>query len=247
MNDLFSGPSLRMNETFDRRSFTRPGAALLNETFDRDAFPDGPVQSNATFRKDDSPPVVAGPLNSTYQKEDSSGVLGSTFRKDSGSGFNSTFRKEDILNGTFDIRSHNATFEVRSSSGSAGASANTTFEIRPSAAAAVAAGVNSTFEVRVPGDGSSRKLSEDRLSSTSSNSNVDHFSTHRLSRDSSHDLLDEDRLSTTSESSASHRLNDVGDVQHIARMQEESESFFTSCLPPSNAVATFYCLRVIEF
>ena len=48
--------------------------------------------------------------------------------------------------------------------------------------------------------------------------------THRLSRDSSHDLLDDaDRLSTTSESSVSHRLNDVGDVQHIARMQEESK------------------------
>jgi hypothetical protein len=52
-------------------------------------------------------------------------------------------------------------------------------------------------------------------------SSSDHF--RRLSRDSSHDLVDEDRLSTASESSASHRLNDVGDVQQIARMQEESE------------------------
>lgn len=94
----------------------------------------------------------------------------------------------------------NNTFEARSNSGSA----NATFEIRPSIA-----------------DG--RKLSEDRLSSTSSNDHFPSAHVHRLSRDSSHDLLDDDRLSTTSESSASHRLNDVGDVQHIARMQEESE------------------------
>merc|ERR1712158_281017 len=32
----------------------------------------------------------------------------------------------------------------------------------------------------------------------------------------------EDRLSSTSDSSMSHRLNDLGDVQHLARMQEES-------------------------
>ena len=49
-----------------------------------------------------------------------------------------------------------------------------------------------------------------------------------MSRDSSHDgLLDDcDRLSTasvTSESAVSHRLNDVQDVQDLARMQEESE------------------------
>ena len=51
---------------------------------------------------------------------------------------------------------------------------------------------------------------------------------NRLSRESSQDILveDIDRLSTTSamsESSVSHRLNDVQDVQDIARMQEESE------------------------
>merc|ERR550539_543518 len=63
-------------------------------------------------------------------------------------------------------------------------------------------------------------MSEDRLSSSSSASN-------RLSRESSQDLLveDLDRLSTTSamsESSVSHRLNDVQDVQDLARQQEET-------------------------
>ena len=42
-------------------------------------------------------------------------------------------------------------------------------------------------------------------------------------------MEDLDRLSTTSamsESSVSHRLNDVQDVQDIARMQEESKFIF---------------------
>lgn len=76
------------------------------------------------------------------------------------------------------------------------------------------------------GGGGQRKMSEDRLSSASSG--------NHLSRGSSHDGMledmevlsaDMDRLSTTSgmsESSASHRLNDVQDVQDVARMQEES-------------------------
>jgi len=42
------------------------------------------------------------------------------------------------------------------------------------------------------------------------------------SRSSSQDIDLEDRLSSTSDSSMSHRLNDLGDVQHLARMQEES-------------------------
>merc|ERR1712110_353966 len=42
------------------------------------------------------------------------------------------------------------------------------------------------------------------------------------SRSSSQDNDLEDRLSSTSDSSMSHRLNDLGDVQHLARMQEES-------------------------
>ena len=55
---------------------------------------------------------------------------------------------------------------------------------------------------------------------------------NRLSRESSQDILveDLDRLSTTSamsESSVSHRLNDVQDVQDIARMQEESKFITT--------------------
>ena len=43
------------------------------------------------------------------------------------------------------------------------------------------------------------------------------------SRSSSQDNDLEDRLSSTSDSSMSHRLNDLGDVQHLARMQEESK------------------------
>ena len=38
-----------------------------------------------------------------------------------------------------------------------------------------------------------------------------------------HSQDNDDRLSSTSDSSVSHRLNDLGDVQHLARMQEESK------------------------
>ena len=47
--------------------------------------------------------------------------------------------------------------------------------------------------------------------------------TSKDSRSSSQDIDLEDRLSSTSDSSMSHRLNDLGDVQHLARMQEESK------------------------
>ena len=49
--------------------------------------------------------------------------------------------------------------------------------------------------------------------------------TSRFSRDSS-EMLDDDRISlASSDNSTSHRLNDVGDVQNLARLQEESKKF----------------------
>ena len=246
------GSNVCLNETFDRRSFTRPG--LMNAIFDKDISPI-PGQSNATFRKDErSPPIGLNQIgdagvDSTYLKDDAF-VLNDTYKKES-SAVNVTFNKDavnaafnkDTINATFSkdamkMTFHkdnsvisngvNNTFDLQTSSGLA--SANETFEIRPQAIVNSTfevrnqVGVNSTFVTRQSNDGG-RKLSEDRLSSTSSN-----FSNHRLSRDSSHDLIDEDRLSTASESSASHRLNDVGDVQHIARLQEESKYNATSDL-----------------
>ena len=65
---------------------------------------------------------------------------------------------------------------------------------------------------------------------------------NRLSRESSQDILveDLDRLSTTSamsESSVSHRLNDVQDVQDIARMQEESLKHSTPLKQRSDTIS----------
>ena len=57
-------------------------------------------------------------------------------------------------------------------------------------------------------------------------------------------MEDLDRLSTTSamsESSVSHRLNDVQDVQDIARMQEESKSI--SCHWGSHQCALILNIR----
>ncbi|XP_071744657.1 uncharacterized protein [Lepeophtheirus salmonis] len=80
--------------------------------------------------------------------------------------------------------------------------------------------LNTTFQLkRNDSINSNRKMSEDRLSSSS----IPADGNMCLSREesSSHGELD-DALSTTSDSSVSHRLNDVGDVQHIAKLQEES-------------------------
>eukprot|EP00096_Caligus_rogercresseyi_P006207 TRINITY_DN2248_c0_g3_i3.p1 TRINITY_DN2248_c0_g3~~TRINITY_DN2248_c0_g3_i3.p1 ORF type:complete len:343 (-),score=97.45 TRINITY_DN2248_c0_g3_i3:298-1326(-) len=83
-----------------------------------------------------------------------------------------------------------------------------------------------------------RKNSEDPLSTSSSPSNSQHYppsssnggNNNNMSiahsrgeeESSSHGGDLDDALSTTSDSSVSHRLNDVGDVQHIAKLQEES-------------------------
>ena len=71
---------------------------------------------------------------------------------------------------------------------------------------------------------------------------------NRLSRESSQDILveDIDRLSTTSamsESSVSHRLNDVQDVQDIARMQEESEKILTNYLVSKRTFSSWRNMR----
>jgi len=145
-------------------------------------------------------------VNSTFEKKSEHGGTSRTNLT-----YNNCDDQSNLLNGTFDKVSTplNSTFNRGStlnSTFSKPAGINTTFEK-----------VNSTFE---KGPNDQRKMSEDRLSSSSSASN-------RLSRESSQDLLveDLDRLSTTSamsESSASHRLNDVQDVQDLARLQEEN-------------------------
>jgi len=182
---------------------------ILNSTYDRssggnDTYTAGD-KLNSTFNKtsDILTDNQLNELNTTYDRNDSviNEGLNSTFTRNGGGG--------TVNNATFE-RGNNATFDRT------GPSQSTL--------------LNATFEKDgpPPGQGSNgsanhRKMSEDRLSSASSSCDV----SNRLSRESSQDILveDLDRLSTTSamsESSVSHRLNDVQDVQDIARMQEES-------------------------
>ena len=53
-----------------------------------------------------------------------------------------------------------------------------------------------------------------------------------------HSQDNDDRLSSTSDSSVSHRLNDLGDVQHLARMQEESK--FSNPIKNSSKFSRIY-------
>jgi len=79
---------------------------------------------------------------------------------------------------------------------------------------------NTTFEViRDAGGGGSSNNGSNGGSTTGSHMKT---TVGKDSRSSSQDIDLEDRLSSTSDSSMSHRLNDLGDVQHLARMQEES-------------------------
>jgi len=140
-------------------------------------------------------------LNSTFNKE-----VNSTFNKDvnstftkAGRGLNSTYQKSPPSNTDLGIggglnhhTSNNTTFEVIRDTGTIG---NQTFS--------GGNGSNGTGS----GNGSNQGIKT---------------ATSKDSRSSSQDIDLEDRLSSTSDSSMSHRLNDLGDVQHLARMQEES-------------------------
>jgi len=79
---------------------------------------------------------------------------------------------------------------------------------------------NTTFEVIRDGGGGGSSNSGSNGGSTG-HMNLK-TAVGKDSRSSSQDIDLEDRLSSTSDSSMSHRLNDLGDVQHLARMQEES-------------------------
>jgi len=159
---------------------------------------DGPELGLDQLEISDVGPELSSKVNSTFDKNGEGGTSRTNLT------YNNCDEQSNLLNGTFDKVSTplNSTFNR-------GTTLNSTFS-KP-------AGMNTTFE---KGPNDQRKMSEDRLSSSSSASN-------RLSRESSQDLLveDLDRLSTTSamsESSASHRLNDVQDVQDLARLQEEN-------------------------
>jgi len=229
----YSAPS--RGQQFDPRTFTRPPGAKAG------AYSLPPEDEDTHIRKTSYHRLNFGtragddnPLNTTFDQLEISDVGPDlTYSNITGEKINSTFNRtsevnltnshcdedKNVLNSTFDKiglkESLNSTF----TRGASMQAFNSTFN-RTNPESAV---INTTFEKETPGE--QRKMSEDRLSSASSS--CDGLVSNRLSRESSQDILveDIDRLSTTSamsESSVSHRLNDVQDVQDIARMQEES-------------------------
>ena len=91
-------------------------------------------------------------------------------------------------------------------------------------------GLNSTFTKTTPPRGLNTTYQKDLPNNAlppANNTTFEVKNNKKDSRSSSQDIdIDIDRLSSTSDSSMSHRLNDLGDVQHLARMQEESKYIF---------------------
>jgi len=235
---MHNGPlNSNLNCTLPREGLSSTFDKIADEAEQNDR-PSPHVAANSTFRrgspvKRSSPPSAASASNNRTFDSVNTPVkpANQTFdsaEKPANTTYNST---ESANNRTFDsgTKTNNRTFVNSTSSNNRTFDAeNRTLMMESGKPAAVVPSnkacdsANRTFEK----DDNQRKMSEDRLSSASSS--------NRLSRGSSQDGLledmevlsaDIDRLSTTSglsESSVSHRLNDVQDVQDVARMQEES-------------------------
>eukprot|EP00092_Neocalanus_flemingeri_P028583 GFUD01031039.1.p1 GENE.GFUD01031039.1~~GFUD01031039.1.p1 ORF type:complete len:647 (-),score=115.24 GFUD01031039.1:694-2634(-) len=227
----YAAPSRGQN--FDPRTFTRPPGAKAG------AYSLPPEEEDLRVRKSSYHRLAFGSqngdsnqLNATFDQLEISDVGADLTYSNSGENV-STFNKtselcltnnhcdadKNVLNSTFDKVGAKDGLNSTFTRGASMQAFNSTFN-RTNPESTV---LNTTFEKEIPGE--HRKMSEDRLSSTSSS--CDGGASNRLSRESSQDILveDIDRLSTTSamsESSVSHRLNDVQDVQDIARMQEEN-------------------------
>merc|ERR1719232_2122116 len=229
----YSAPS--RGQQFDPRTFTRPPGAKAG------AYSLPPEDEDTHVRKTSYHRLNFGtragddnPLNTTFDQLEISDVGPDlTYSNITGEKINSMFNRtsevnltnshcdedKNVLNSTFDKIGLKEGLNSTFTRGASMQAFNSTFN-RTNPESAV---INTTFEKDTPGE--QRKMSEDRLSSASSS--CDGLVSNRLSRESSQDILveDIDRLSTTSamsESSVSHRLNDVQDVQDIARMQEEN-------------------------
>ena len=150
--------------------------------------------------------------------------LNSTFSKGNHHLNNALLPTTTTLNSTYDKGQQNSTFDK-------GHQQQSTIAPSPPGGPKSSSGLNSTYQKI-----SSQNNTTFDINSTSSPNNatfdisptINNYEAKsgsgvKGSRSSSQDNDLEDRLSSTSDSSMSHRLNDLGDVQHLARMQEESK------------------------
>ena len=149
--------------------------------------------------------------------------LNSTFSKGNHHLNNALLPTTTTLNSTYDKGQQNSTFDKGHQQqstiapsppgGPKSSGLNSTYQ-------KISSQNNTTFDINST---SSPNNATFDISPTINNYEAKSGSGVKGSRSSSQDNDLEDRLSSTSDSSMSHRLNDLGDVQHLARMQEESK------------------------
>ena len=245
-----SSPVRQINATFDRRHST--ASSSLASTPPSAAPP--PSRHNATFDASERAPPAALP-SKKFSVPDGH-HLNATFDRGGQQHLNATFEKGQQLNATFDKGQHlNATFEK------GGQHLNATFEKGHHLNATFDKGqhLNATFDASnrafevnnsEEGVGAGMGVGGAGCTATFTRRKMSDVGVKRFSRESSQDghLMDEDRFSSTSDSSVSHRLNDVGDVQQLARMQEESKCvmlLFPRNVSPFNILKKWY--QIIGF